>query len=177
MPVLILVWIHDVVHSSDHSHTHIAREFFETKQRGAIGQPGKRRRVFAQMPSEIVVPQLGNIAEDRRSEDACAVQFGRKSPALRETFVKNRSLKRGLCLHWRRLATENAQVDERSGHRCRTDFHHKSAVDQPHCAALARTGGAPRRFSFLTNVLGSVPRGTSKVMPPPNISSQICWPQ
>jgi hypothetical protein len=74
--------IHDVIRSKDHAHTNIAREFFETKQSGAIRQPGNRHTIFTQMHSQIVIPQLGNIAANRGRQDACAFQFGGKSPGI-----------------------------------------------------------------------------------------------
>jgi hypothetical protein len=125
MPALI----NDVIRSKDDAHTHVARQFFETKQCGAIRQPGNGQTVFSQMHSQIVIPQFGNIAANRGSRDACAVQLGRETPALRETFVKNRSLKRDVRPLWRRAPARNGHFDEHSGHRCRTDFQDTSAVD------------------------------------------------
>jgi hypothetical protein len=123
------VLIDDMIRSKDHAHTHVARQILETKNRSAIRQPGNWQTVFAQMRSQIAVPQLGNIAANRGNEDACTVHFGPESPALRETFVKNRSLQRAVRPRRRRVPARNGQVDKPSGHRCRTDLHDTSAVD------------------------------------------------
>jgi hypothetical protein len=109
MPVLI----NDVIRSKDDAHTHVARQFFETKQCGAIRKPGNRQTVFAQARSQIVVPQLGNIAANCGSQDACAVQFGCEPAALFETLVKNGALKRDAI--WPRVPAENRHLDQRSG--------------------------------------------------------------
>jgi hypothetical protein len=125
MPVLI----NHVIGSKDHAHTHIARQFFEAKQCGPIRQPGHRQAGFPQMRSQIVIPQGRHIAANRGREDACAVQFGRERPTLRETFVKNRSMKREVRTRSRLVSGRNRHFDKRSGYRCRTNFQDTSAVD------------------------------------------------
>jgi hypothetical protein len=124
MPVLI----DGVIGSKDHAHAYIACQFFETKDCGAIRQPGKRQTVFAQINSQIVIPQSGNIAANRRRADARGVQSGRETTALSKTFVENRSVKRE-GRRPRRAPARNRQFDEHSGCRCHTDFQDTSAVD------------------------------------------------
>jgi hypothetical protein len=123
------VLINHVIRSKDHTHTHVARQFFEAKQCGAIRQTGNWQTVFSQMHSQIVIPQFGNIAANRGSADACAVQLGREPPALCETFVKNRSVEREVRPRWRQVPARIRHFDEHSSHRHRTDFQHASAVD------------------------------------------------
>jgi hypothetical protein len=100
MPVGIAGSIHDVIYSNDHAHIHVARQFFETKQRGAIGQSGNWSRAPAEICSHVVVPKPGKIAADRGSKHAEAIHLSSKCPAFREPFIENGSLKVVLCLCW-----------------------------------------------------------------------------
>jgi hypothetical protein len=81
------------------------------------------------MRSQIVIPQLGNIAANQGNEAARALQFGRETPALGETLVKNHSLKGDACPRWRQVPAKDRHFDERSGHSCCTDFQDTSALD------------------------------------------------
>jgi hypothetical protein len=81
------------------------------------------------MHSQIVIPQFGNIAANRGSGDARAVQLGRETPALCETFVKNRSVEREVRTRWRQVPARIRHLDEHSSDRCRTHFQDAPTVD------------------------------------------------
>src|SRR5580658_1680094 len=98
------------------------------------------------MQSQIVIPESGNIAANRGSEDACAAQFGGETPALRESFVENRSVKRDVRLPRRQVPARNWHFDERSGHCPHSDFQNASAVDHfSSCDSLPPSVSLARR--------------------------------